>query len=119
LSLAQYRELAAFAQFGSDLDEDTKKALDIGARTSEVLKQLQYQPMSVAHQVAIIYAVTNGYLADVAVTSVKDFEDKFHVFLDTQAKSYVEAMDKAKEINEDTEAKLKQAIADFKQGYKA
>ncbi len=119
LSLAQYRELAAFSQFGSDLDEATKKALDMGARTTEVLKQLQYSPLSVAHQVSIIYAVVNGYLDDVAVEKVKDFEEKFHVFLDTQMKDFVATFEKSKELTEDNEAKLKEAIAAFKEGYKA
>lgn len=118
LSLAQYRELAAFAQFGSDLDEATKKSLDLGARTQEILKQLQFQPLSVAHQVAIIYAAVNGLLDDIAVEKVKEFEEKFHVFLDTQAKDLVQTIDTTKDLAEDTEAKLKKAVADFKQGFK-
>jgi F-type H+-transporting ATPase subunit alpha len=86
LTMAQYRELAAFAQFGSDLDETTKTQLELGSKTAEVLKQGQYQPQSVAQQVAIIYAVTNGHLADVPVEKVKDFEDKFHKFIETQGR---------------------------------
>lgn len=118
LSLAQYRELAAFAQFGSDLDENTKRDLDLGKRTIEILKQGQYSPMSVAHQVAIIYAVTNGYLNDIGSEDIKDFEDKFHKFLDTQATEVVQGLDQSKELTSDLEEKLKKAIKDFKIGYK-
>jgi F-type H+-transporting ATPase subunit alpha len=117
LTMAQYRELAAFAQFGSDLDEATKQSLDLGSRTAEVLKQGQYQPMSVAHQVAIIYAVTNGHLNDIPVEQVKDFEEKFHQFIETQG-TYV--LDEIGEGNwsDNTEEVLKKAITEFKQGYK-
>ena len=116
LTMAQYRELAAFAQFGSDLDDATKQALDLGSRTSEVLKQGQYQPMSVPHQVAIIYAVTNGYLNDIPVDQVKDFETKFHQFIDTQGKYLLEEIG-AGNWGDDTEEIIKKAIKEFKQGY--
>lgn len=117
LTMAQYRELAAFAQFGSDLDEATKKALDLGVRTAEVLKQGQYQPMSVAHQVAIIYAVTNGYLNDVPVEKVKDFENKFHQFIETQGKYLLKEIGDGN-WSDTTPDVLKKAIEEFKQGYK-
>ncbi|HUP27038.1 MAG TPA: F0F1 ATP synthase subunit alpha, partial [Chloroflexia bacterium] len=78
LDMAQFRELAAFAQFGSDLDKSTKAQLDRGLRIQEVLKQPQYQPLPVAQQVAVIYAVTNGYLDDVPIESVRDWESQFH-----------------------------------------
>ena len=118
LTMAQYRELAAFAQFGSDLDESTKKQLDLGSRTTEVLKQGQYKPMPVANQVAIIYAVTNGYLSDIPVNKVADFEEKFHNFLNTQGK-YV--LDEVLSGNwtEKTEEALVKGIKEFKEGYKA
>jgi F-type H+-transporting ATPase subunit alpha len=116
LTMAQYRELAAFAQFGSDLDDATKQALDLGSRTSEVLKQGQYQPMSVPHQVAIIYAVTNGYLNDIPVEQVKDFETKFHQFIDTQGKYLLEEIG-AGNWGDNTEETIKKAIKEFKQGY--
>lgn len=119
LALAQYRELAAFAQFGSDLDEATKKQLDLGQRTTEVLKQGQYQPLSVAHQVAIIYAVNNDFLNDVAAENVRDFEEKFHNFMNTQAKDVIDEITTTKDLSESTEEKLKAAINDFKQSYKA
>ncbi|MBU6447259.1 F0F1 ATP synthase subunit alpha [Patescibacteria group bacterium] len=117
LALAQYRELAAFAQFGSDLDETTRKELDLGARTTEVLKQGQYQPMTVAHQVSVIYAVTNGYMDDVPVDKIKDFEQKFLKFLDTQGKYALQALGKG-DWDENIEETLKKAIKEFKQGYK-
>ena len=119
LALAQYRELAAFAQFGSDLDEATKKQLDLGQRTTEVLKQGQYQPLSVAHQVSIIYAVNNDFLNDVAAENVRDFEEKFHNFMNTQAKDVIDEITTTKDLSESTEEKLKAAINDFKQSYKA
>ncbi len=114
LAMAQYRELAAFAQFGSDLDPTTKQQLDLGVRTQEVLKQGQYQPMSVAHQVAILYAVTNGHLDDVPVEKVREWEERFHQFLDTQAKDVIDEISTTKDLAEGTESKLKKAIDDFK-----
>ncbi len=117
LTLAQYRELAAFAQFGSDLDEATRKQLDLGARTSEVLKQGQYQPMSVAHQVAVIYAVINGYMDDIEVEKIMDFEEKFTKFLDTQGKAALQAIGKG-DWDENIEQTLKKAIKEFKETYK-
>ncbi len=116
--MAQYRELAAFAQFGSDLDPTTKQILAIGQRTTEVLKQGQYRPMSMESQVAIIYAVTNGHLEEISIDKVKDFEEKFHQFMKTQGKDVLEEIRSTKDLAADTEAKLKQFIADFKQGYR-
>ncbi len=118
LTMAQYRELAAFAQFGSDLDESTKKQLDLGSRTAEVLKQGQYRPMSVANQVAIIYAVTNGHLADIAVEKVADFEEKFHHFLSTQGKYVLDEI-LSGNWTEQTEETIVKGIKEFKEGYKA
>ena len=118
LTMAQYRELAAFAQFGSDLDETTKKQLDLGSRTAEVLKQGQYRPMSVANQVAIIYAVTNGHLADVPVEKVHQFEEQFHNFLATQG-SYVLDEINTGNWTEATEETIVKGIKEFKEGFKA
>src|SRR5687767_11056131 len=84
LDLAQYRELEAFASFASDLDAATKRQLERGARTVEVLKQGQYQPMSVEHQVTILYAVTNGHLDDVPVAQIREWERGFHDYLGAQ-----------------------------------
>ncbi len=118
LTMAQYRELAAFAQFGSDLDESTKKQLDLGSRTAEVLKQGQYRPMSVANQVAIIYAVTNGHLADIPVEKVAEFEEKFHHFLSTQGKYVLDEI-LSGNWTEQTEETIVKGIKEFKEGYKA
>lgn len=115
LDLAQFRELEAFAQFATDLDETTRKQIDRGQRTVEVLKQGQYEPMSVEHQVAILYAVTNGYLDDVAVTRVSEWELAFHAYLDTRGKSVIDELEKKQELTEDIEKKLKQAIEKFKE----
>ena len=84
LDLAQYRELAAFAQFGSDLDQATQKQLNRGKRLTEILKQPQYQPLPVEKQVAIIFAATNGFLDAVAVEKLRAYEDGLYRFLETQ-----------------------------------
>ena len=84
LDLAQYRELAAFAQFGSDLDKATRDQLTRGESSSEVLKQPQYQPLPVEKQVAILYAATNGYLDDVPTPKVKEFEIGLYRFLEAE-----------------------------------
>lgn len=119
LSLAQFRELESFAQFGSDLDEATRKQLEIGRRLTEVLKQPQYEPVPMEQQVAILYAVTNEYLDDIAVEQVTDFERKLGEFLNTQAPQVLTAIRDTKELSEPTEADLKKAITDFKQTYKS
>jgi F-type H+-transporting ATPase subunit alpha len=117
LDLAQFRALAAFVQFASDLDPQTKARIERGMRITEVLKQKQYEPMSMEHQVAILYAAINGHLDDIAVDQIKDFEDKFHKYLDIQKKDVVKAIAEKKELTEDIEAKLKQAIVEFKKSY--
>ncbi|MBI3952852.1 MAG: F0F1 ATP synthase subunit alpha [Candidatus Doudnabacteria bacterium] len=114
LDLAQFRELAAFAQFASDLDPQTKARIDRGQRITEVLKQEQYVPMPAGNQVAIIYAVTNGYLDDVAVDKVKDWESKFHKFLNVQFKNVIDKVVTAKDFEKEIEADLKKAIEEFK-----
>ena len=117
LTMSQYRELASFAQFGSDLDEATRTQLDLGARTTEVMKQVQYQPMPVDQQVAIIYAVTNGYLNDIAVDKVAAFESEFHKFMETQGSAVLEEIKTKRELTPELEAKLKSSIEAFKQGF--
>ena len=112
--LAQYRELAAFSQFGSELDADTKEKLAQGERIKEVLKQPQYKPMPVQYQVIIIYVVTNKYLLDVAVEDITRFEAEFFEFLDTKYPEVPNAIAQNKEINGETDAKLKKAIGEFK-----
>ena len=112
--LAQYRELAAFAQFGSELDADTKEKLAQGERIKEVLKQPQYQPMPVQYQVIIIYVVTNKYLLDVAVEDITRFEKEFFEFLDTKYPEVPTSIKDQKVMSPEIEETLKKAIVEFK-----
>lgn len=114
LALAQFRELEAFAQFASDLDPQTRQQIDRGRRIVEILKQPQYQPMPVENQVAIIYAVTNGYLDDIAVPAVKDWEERFHKFMKTMRPEILTTIREKKILDEELEKKLKKAIEEFK-----
>ena len=116
--LAQYRELAAFSQFGSELDADTKEKLAQGERIKEILKQPQYKPMPVQYQVIIIYVATNKYLLDVPVADITRFEREFFEFLDTKYPDVPSAIAQEKVISEDTETKLKKAIDEFKAQFK-
>ena len=118
VELAQYRELAAFSQFGSELDADTKEKLAQGERIKEVLKQPQYKPMPVQYQVIIIYVVTNKFLLDVPVEDITRFEAEFFEFLDTKYPEVPNAIAQNKEINDETDAKLKKAIEEFKAQFK-
>ena len=113
LQLAQFRELEAFAQFGSDLDESTKKTLELGKRLTEVLKQPQYQPMPMENQVCILYAVNNGYFNSIPGEKIAETEKAFHKYLDTQGRDILKAIRESKELKEDTENKLKNAIEQF------
>ena len=115
--LAQYRELAAFSQFGSELDADTKEKLAQGERIKEVLKQPQYQPMPVQYQVIIIYAVTHKYLLDVPVGEITRFEKEFFEYLDTKYPEVPRNIAEEKVISEKTEELLKKAIEEFKQEF--
>ena len=115
LDLAQYRELEAFSAFASDLDAATKRQLDRGARTVEVLKQGQYQPMSVEQQVVIIYAVTNGFLDEVPVADIREWERAFLEYLHAQWPQVGDRLRKEREIKKDLEEELKRAIAAFKE----
>ncbi len=117
LDLAQFRELEAFAQFGSDLDEKTKAQIERGRRTVEILKQGQYEPMTVEHQVAILYALANGFLDDVEVEKVREWENDFHKFMDAQAKDVIKAISEKKELNDEVVAGLEKAIKEFKETY--
>ncbi|MBX4204639.1 MAG: F0F1 ATP synthase subunit alpha [Candidatus Doudnabacteria bacterium] len=116
LDMAQFRELAAFAQFASDLDPQTKARIELGRRITEVLKQDQYQPVSVGHQVAVLYAVTNNYLEKVAVEDVRDWESNFHKFMDVQHKDLLAKIPSIKDFAE-IENDLKKAIEDFNKSY--
>jgi F-type H+-transporting ATPase subunit alpha len=113
LDLAQFRELEAFAQFGSDLDAATQRQLARGERTVEVLKQPQYQPMPVENQVAIIYAVTNGYLDQVPVERVRAWERGFHEYLSSRAPEILKGIREEKALSDDLEKKLLAAIKAF------
>ncbi len=117
VELAQYRELAAFAQFGSELDDDTKEKLAQGERIREILKQPQYKPMPVQYQVIIIFVATRKYLLDVPTSEITRFESEFFEFLDTQYPELVTSIADNKVISEDDEAKLIRAIEDFKKDF--
>ena len=119
LDLAQYRELAAFAQFGSDLDKGTKAKLDRGARLVELLKQPQYQPMPVEEQVASMYAATRGFMDDVPVDQIRRFEGELLSYLRDVKKDVLTAIKDKKVIDDAVETELKAAIEAFKQGYRA
>ena len=114
VELAQYRELAAFAQFGSELDADTTEKLAQGERIREILKQPQYQPMPVEKQVMIIYAATKKYLIDIPVEKILDFEKALFEYADTKYPEVPEAIRTEKVISDETEAKLVKAIEECK-----
>jgi F-type H+-transporting ATPase subunit alpha len=114
LDLAQYRELEAFAQFGSELDSATQKQLARGARIVEVLKQPQYRPMSVEQQVMIIFAVTNGFLDDVDVAAVRAWEQGFHDFMAAQHAAIAAEIRTKKALSDDLTGKLRHAIEQYK-----
>lgn len=116
VELAQYRELASFAQFGSELDADTKEKLAQGERIREMLKQPQYQPMPVEYQVIIIYAATKKYLLDIPVEGVLEFQEKLFEFVKTRYPQIPESIRATKEITEETEALLIKAIEECKTG---
>jgi F-type H+/Na+-transporting ATPase subunit alpha len=119
LDLAQYRELQAFAQFGSDLDKATKARLDRGARLVEVLKQGQYQPMSVERQVISLWAAVNGHLDQFPVESVLAFEEQWLAFVDTNYPQIPKAIIETKDLKDDTLAALKEAVEKFKKTFVA
>jgi F-type H+-transporting ATPase subunit alpha len=114
LDMAAFRELAAFAQFGSDLDEATKRQLDRGLRVQEVLKQGQYDPVAMADEVIIIYTVTNGFLDDVELRKVQDFETAFLRYIRDTHPELRQRVATGKKLDEETQAALNQAIRDFK-----
>jgi len=115
LALAQYRELEAFAQFASDLEAETKKQLERGARVTELLKQGQYKPFSMGHQIISIFAANEGYMDDIELSSIKDFQSKLIAFADSHSKS---TLDKAlKGWDADVEKELRATIESFKKQY--
>jgi F-type H+-transporting ATPase subunit alpha len=114
LDLAQYRSLAAFAQFASDVDDTTKKQIERGARMVELLKQGQYNPMSVQKQVALIWAGTGGHLDDIPVAKIQAFEKSYLEYLESSYEKTLMAIAKEKAISPETEEKLREAITNFK-----
>jgi len=114
LDLAQYREMAAFAEFASDLDEATRKQLTRGKVMTEILKQGQYVPMSVEKQVMIIYAGISGMLDDIPIDKIKKFEDEFLRYMDTSHPEVGKRIKETKDLDGETEKRLTQAITEFK-----
>jgi F-type H+-transporting ATPase subunit alpha len=116
--LAQFRELAAFAQFGSDLDAKTQSILERGKRIVELFKQNQYNPIPVEVQVAVLWAMQNNFLDDVAVEKVKDFQSKLTEFLTTRKQALLDKLRKEAAISDALAGELKAAVSEFKQTYR-
>ncbi len=118
LALAQYRELEAFAQFGSDLDKATQQQLNRGARLTEILKQPQYAPIPVEKQILIIYAGNEGFLDDVDVKNVQKYEAELYKFVEAQHPDILPEIKEKKKIDDDLKAKIDKALEDFKKVFK-
>jgi len=116
--LAQFRELAAFAQFGSDLDAATKAKLDRGGRIVELFKQIQYNPLTVEMQVAVLWTIQNNYMDDVAVDKIKDFQAKLQDFFGTRKEGLLNSIREKKAVDDALAGELKSAVEEFKQSYK-
>jgi F-type H+-transporting ATPase subunit alpha len=114
LELAAFRELAAFAQFASDLDRTTRAQLERGLRSQEVLKQPQFAPFSLAKEVAIIYALTNGFIDEVPIDKVRTWENEFHRFMETAYPQLLETIQQDKALSDETISALRAAIDEFK-----
>ncbi len=114
LALAQYRELAAFAQFASDLDEATRKQLERGQRVTELMKQKQYSPLSVAQMAVSLFAVDRGYMDDVELEKVGDFEEALQSYMSSSHADLMSGINDNPVYNDEVEAKLKAAVDDFK-----
>ncbi|GAA0125872.1 F0F1 ATP synthase subunit alpha [Clostridium senegalense] len=117
IELAQYRELASFAQFGSDLDKDTKKRLEKGKRLIEILKQDQYVPMAVEDQIMILYAGVNEHIMDIPVSKIRLFEKQFLEFMNTYHKEVPDLIKERKQLDSEIEGKLVEGIKEFKQKF--
>ena len=115
--LAQYRELAAFAQFASDLDEATRKQLDRGARVTELLKQAQYSPLPISLMASTLYAANKGFLDDIEVKQVLHFEAGLHHYLKDKCAALLAKLEKDKAMDKDAEAELNAAVAAFKKSF--
>ncbi|WP_201617780.1 F0F1 ATP synthase subunit alpha [Psychrobacter urativorans] len=116
-ALAQYRELAAFAQFASDLDDATREQLDHGERVTELMKQKQYQPMSIAEQSAVIYASNEGFLSDVPVEKIGSFEESYLRYMHDEQADLMKEIDDTAKYNDDIAGRLKSAVETFKQNH--
>jgi F-type H+-transporting ATPase subunit alpha len=114
LDLAAYRELEAFAQLGTELDVATQKQLDRGARLVELLKQPQYKPMPIEQQVMVIYAATQGFLDDVPINRVQEFQNAFLTYVDGSAATLRDSLAAKPELTKEVEEQLRQALTDFK-----
>jgi F-type H+-transporting ATPase subunit alpha len=114
LALAQYRELAAFAQFASDLDETTRKQLERGQRVMETMKQKQYSPMSVAQMAVSLFAVDRGYMDDVELDKIGDFEDALQSYMGSAHSDFMDSINADPAFNDEVESKLAAALDDFK-----
>ena len=119
LTLAQYRELAAFAQFGSDLDKSTQEQLNRGARLVEILKQPQYEPLPIERQVAIIYAGTNGFLDTIALTDINTFETDLYRFIETRYPQVFAGIRDKKQLDDDVKTALNRAVEEFAKDFAA
>jgi F-type H+-transporting ATPase subunit alpha len=119
LALAQYREMAAFAQFGSDLDPATQKQLARGARLVEILKQPQYQPLPVEKQALIIFAANNGYVDDYPVSAIRRYETELFSFFEHRHPEVLEELREKKAIAPDLDTRIRAALASFKDQFKA
>jgi F-type H+-transporting ATPase subunit alpha len=119
LDLAQYRELAAFAQFASDLDETTRKQIERGQRVTELMKQKQYAPLSVAEMAVSLYAANQGYLDDVPVNKVVDFEESLHAYMRNNHKALLDSINESGDYNDDIAAKFTAALDDFKANHQS
>ncbi|KUO61981.1 MAG: ATP synthase subunit alpha [Gracilibacter sp. BRH_c7a] len=119
IDLASYRELAAFAQFGSDLDKATQARLNRGQKTMEILKQGQYQPMPVEEQVMVIYAATKGHIDDIPLDRIKAFEQEFLRFMRTVKADILEKIRAEKALSDELNTQIEKAIKEFKQGFMA
>ena len=117
LELAQFRELAAFAQFGSDLDSGTRAQIERGRRLTEILKQPNYEPLSLANEVIAIFIATSGILDNVPAERVKKFEESFRLFIDTEATELTKEINETKDFTEDIQNKVKKLAEEFKKGF--
>lgn len=119
LELAQYRELAAFAQFGSELDSETKSTLEHGERLMEMIKQAQYAPISVQNQVIMIYAANRRFLSDIPVNKIKEFEKGFYEFMDDHYPETGKVISETGKLDDETKLKIDSAVEEFKKGFLA